>query len=133
VRGKGIGKDEAKDPPGQPETLSGPAREAVLRKLEPADRTAYFSFQYAETKAEKRLEDQEAYRLLKEEGIPTDKGDLGELTDYCLPSFDTWSRQLRNARKALGERKYTPRDGRDAGSHSVVPERGVEFQRGDEQ
>ena len=36
----------------------------------------------------------------------------GELSDYYLPSFDTWSRNLRLARNALQEQKNTSRRGR---------------------
>jgi hypothetical protein len=104
-------------------------RESVLRQLQPADRKAYLSFQYVESKAGKRLEDREAYNLLKEEGIPTDKGDLGELADYELPIFATWSKQVRNARKPLDEQKYTCRGGRDAG-RSIVLGRKIEYQKG---
>ena len=78
----------------------------------------------------KRLEDHQAYNWLKENKIDTDKGDAGELADYTLPAFDTWSRQLRNARKVLGEQKYTRRAGRVCrtkhrqGRRNRVPTRG---------
>jgi len=52
-----------------------------------------------------RLQDYEAYKLLKNEGIPTNKDNLGELTDYDLPAQDTWTRQLRNACEAFGDQK----------------------------
>jgi hypothetical protein len=106
-------------PAEQSEIISGTDRETILLQLQPADRKAYLSFQYAESKAGKRLQDQEAYELLNEESIPTDQGDLGELTDYELPTKETWTRQVRNARYALGEQKYTPRAGRSIGG-SVV-------------
>jgi len=112
-QGEGVGA--AGSAPRQSEITSGAAREAVLRQLEPADRKAYFACQYAESKAERQLQDREAYQLLQDEGIPTDKGDLGELEGYVLPSFDTWAKQLRNARKPLGEQKYTQRAGRQTG------------------
>ncbi len=126
---QGEGKGGTDMGPEQPEIASAAAREAVLSNLEAAVRKAYYAFQYAESKAGKRLEDQEAYKLLKDEGIPTDKGDLGELTDYKLPSFDTWSRQVRNARKPLREQKYTRRAGRPTGS-SIVKGDEIENQRG---
>ncbi len=78
----------------------------VLAKLEPATRKAYMSFTYAEAKAERRLQDRDAYDLLEEQGIDVESG---ELTDYELPEFSNWSRYLRKARNATGEQKYTPR------------------------
>jgi hypothetical protein len=70
---------------------------------------AYYAFLYAEAKNEKRLEDIEAYNWLQEHGIDPKTETCGELADYQLPAFDTWSRYLRTARKAVGEQKYTPR------------------------
>lgn len=98
--------------------------------LQPADRKAYLSFVYAESKVGKRLEDYEAHQWLKGHGIDTDKGDVGELTDYTLPAFDTWSRQLRNARGPLGEQKYTRRAERPTG-RSIVSGREIEYQSGE--
>jgi hypothetical protein len=118
--------------PPQPDAPSDIAREAALRQLKPADRKANFSFLYAEGKVSKRLEDHEAHGWLKENGIDTDKGDLGELTNYQLRAFPTWSRQLRNARNALGEQKYTRRAGRTAG-RSIVSGREIEQQRTDDE
>lgn len=107
---------------------SAAAKKAILKQMESAVRKAYWSYQYAVTKVEKKeLEDREAYQLLEDEGIPADKGDLGELKGYELPLFDTWSRQLRNARKALGEQKYTARSGRDTGRSIVSGDR-IEYQ-----
>jgi len=107
-------------------------KRAILARLQPADRKAYLSYQYAETMAGRKLGDREAYDWLGENGIDTDKGDLGELADYELPTdFGTWSRQVRNARKPLSEQKYTKRDGRALGK-SVVSARQIEYQRGDE-
>ena len=99
--------------------------------MEPAVRKAYLAFQYAESKVERALEDREGYDWLKENSIDQDKGDVGELADYTLPAFDTWSRQLREARKALGEQKYTPRTGRAVGA-SIVKGDEIEYQRGDD-
>ena len=90
-----------------------------IRNLRPAARKAYFAFKAAELKAERRLEDQEAFDILKEEGIP--EGDQGELTDYQLPDKETWCRYLRLARRALGEQKYTRRRGRSHGKSIVEP------------
>ena len=87
-------------------------REAVFNQLEPAARKAYLACQYAETMNTRTLQDWGAHEWLKENGIHQDKGDLGELTDYQLPAFETWSRYVRKARKALGEQKYTSPVGR---------------------
>jgi hypothetical protein len=105
--------------------------EAVLRQLEPAVRKAYLAFQYAQTMNGRRLPDPEAYDWLKENGIDSDKGDVGELGDYQLPAFDTWSRQLRFARNLLGEQKYTRRAGRKHGQ-SIAKGNQIEYQKGDE-
>ena len=125
--GEGEEGSGAESTPAQPAIASGANREAVLRELQPAVRKAYLACQYAESKAGKGLEDREAHKLLEDEGIPTDKGDLGELADYELPAFDTWSRQVRAARQPLGEQKYTPRAGRSTG-RSVVSGRRIEYQ-----
>ncbi len=81
--------------------------EFSLEKCTPSERKSYFSFKWAEAKKEQRLQDREAYELLVEEDF-TDPF-TGELVDYKLPTFATWARQLRTARKAANERKYTPR------------------------
>jgi hypothetical protein len=82
-----------------------------LEQCKPSERQAYYSYKLAEARAERRLEDREAYDLLDE--LLADEDSIeqftGELTDYKLPSFGTWSRQLRTARRATNERKYTPR------------------------
>ncbi len=106
-------------------------RREQLQKLTPTVRKAYLAFVYAESKAEKRLDDREAYNLLKEEGIPENAGDLAELEDYELPVFPTWARYLGRARKALGEQKYQRRMGRPHGG-SVVEEGQIERQADDE-
>ena len=114
--------------------LSTVEKKAILDKMEPADRKAYFAFQYAATKLGRMpevLEDREAYEWLKENGIDQGKGDLGELADYKLPSLATWSKQVRNARKPLREQKYTRRAGRPTGS-SIVKDNEIENQRGDD-
>jgi len=80
--------------------------------LPKAVRCAYWSFEAVEKKAGRSLEDREAWDLLNEKGLP----DLPELSAYKLPAFDTWSRYLRDARKARGEQKYSPRAGREGGS-----------------
>jgi hypothetical protein len=126
------GKGAAASTPEQLATVSGGTREAVLRNLKPSVLKAYLAFQYAEKMKERRLEDREAHTWLKENGIDQGKGDFAELVDYKLPSFDTWGRQLRNARGPLGEQKYTRRAGRAIGS-SIVRSDEIEYQRGDEE
>jgi hypothetical protein len=84
--------------------------------LEPAVRKAYLAFQYAETLNGRGLEDREAYDWLSENGIDQGKGNLDELTDYEIPSFETFKRYLGQARKPLGENKYTCRAGRTSRS-----------------
>jgi hypothetical protein len=102
------------------EDASDPVRrEELIQQLEPAVRLAYRTFCYAESKANKRLEDREAYDLFKEEGISDGTGNWGELEDYRLPAFDSWARYLREARKMLNEPKYTRRAGRPFGKSIV--------------
>lgn len=73
----------------------------------PSERKAYYSFKLAEALAEKRLEDREAYEYLTENDCSEQL--TGELEEYSLPAFETWCRQLRVARNAANERKYSPR------------------------
>jgi hypothetical protein len=89
-----------------------PSRADVFRQLRPCVRKAYLSFELAQSKAGSELEDRAAFDWLKENGFPDDAGDTGELVDYELPDFDTWTRYLREAREALGEQKYSRRAGR---------------------
>ncbi len=78
-----------------------------LESIKPSERLAYYSYKLAEAKAVRRLEDREAYDLLSENDLS--EYFVGDLEDYQLPAFGTWARQLRTARKATNERKYTPR------------------------
>jgi hypothetical protein len=94
-------------------------REAKTAALNPAERKAYFAFELAQQKAGRQLADREAYDDLKEHGLLSGSGDLGELTDYVVPAFDTWSRYLRGARNALGKQKYTRRASRPRGGSIV--------------
>jgi hypothetical protein len=110
-------------------TKTDGGRDELIHGMKRSVRLAYLTFTYAESKAEKRLEDAEAYALLKEKGIPGDAGECGELTGYSLPPFVTWARQLREARKALGEQKYTRRSGRTLGK-GIVKADCVENQQG---
>jgi hypothetical protein len=95
-------------------------REELIRQMEHAVRLAYLAFSYAESKAGKRLEDREAYDLIKDEGIPEGAGDRGELAEYRLPAFGSWTRYLREARNVLNEQKYTRRAGRPVGKSIVT-------------
>jgi hypothetical protein len=118
----GVGEKAAKQPAGEgigdnSEPTVGAAK---LESLDPADRKAYLAFQAIESKEGRRLKDREAFDLLKEHGLPDEARDSGELTDYELPfGFDTWARQLRFARRELGEQKNTRRAGRVAGKSIV--------------
>lgn len=107
--------------------LTGEARKKAWNGLRPCDRQAYLAFQYAEQLAERQLQDHEAHEWLNENGIDTDKGELGELADYGLPSFETFAKYLRTARNALNEQKYSRRAGRTGGG-SVVRGDEIEFQ-----
>jgi hypothetical protein len=105
-------------------------REAILRSLEPAELKAYYAYAYAEM----NLGDttvRQAYDWLSDNGLPDEKDSpelAEELAGYKLPSFDTWSRQLRSATKALGEQRYTRRAGRSSGG-SVIPGSALDSQR----
>ena len=52
------------------EEVSGSSRDALIQTMMRSVRVAYLAFAYAESKAGKKLQDQEAYGLLGEEGIP---------------------------------------------------------------
>lgn len=101
---------QAPDPDGKKE----PAE--ILKSLQPALRRAYLSYQLAETMEGNRLIDSAAYELLKEFDFSTETQNLEDLGEYALPDYETWTRQLRFARKALGEQKYTPRAGNRPGA-----------------
>ena len=89
-----------------------PNKYDIIEKLDKRVRLAYYSFQYAEAKKGRRLQDTVAWEYLDEYGIE-DTEAARELRDYDLPAFDTWSRYLREARNALSEQKYTPRTRRN--------------------
>jgi len=120
-KGEGNGGDGST--PRHPATTSGDVQETLLQRMEPADRKAYYTYAYAESKLGDTT-DRQAYQWLSDNGLP-DESDSIELAkalaDYVLPTFATWSKQLRNARKTLGKQKHTRRAGRHSGSASVVP------------
>jgi hypothetical protein len=124
------GQDALPRQEGNGEDFHSPSKEELVRNMERSVRLAYLAFCYAESKAGNRLEDREAYDLLKEEGIPANRGGRGDLEDYDLPSFDTWTRYLRDARKLLGEQKYTRRAGRSTGK-SIAQADQIEYLKDD--
>ncbi|EMI54683.1 hypothetical protein [Rhodopirellula sallentina] len=80
----------------------------ALDECKPCERKAYYSFLLAEAMSSSRLEDREAWEKLRENDWS--EYFTNELVDYQVPSnYATWSRQLRAARKATGEQKYTRR------------------------
>ncbi len=98
---------KSEDPIGTSNTRETQNSAQSLESIKPSERQAYYSYKLAEAKAERRLEDQQAYDFLAENDLSEHFG--GDLVDYQLPAFATWARQLRTARKATNERKYTPR------------------------
>jgi hypothetical protein len=92
------------------EASTSPTKQAdAISGLSLAVGNAYASFVAAERKAGRKLKDHEAYKLLKDDGMPD------ELDDYILPTFATWQRNLRRARNSLGEQKHTRRARRATG------------------
>jgi hypothetical protein len=84
-----------------------------IDELEPAVQKAYVLFELIQQKAERRLEDPQAYKLVKEE-LPDEF--LALYPDYKLPTEETWKRYLGDARRLLDEHKYTRRAGRSGRS-----------------
>jgi hypothetical protein len=124
------GNGGAGSTPEQWATASGATREATRLKLEPADQKAYYTYSYAESKLGTTT-DQQAHKWLSDNGLPDEKDspELAKaLAGYRLPSFPTWSKQVRNARRALGEQKHTRRTGRSPGG-SVLPASELDSQR----
>ena len=99
---------------------SAPYEEEYREKLKlctPAEATAFLQFGVAEQRLAGRSAgdrskppgDREAFDWLREHG--------GTPAGHPLPArFDTWARNLRGARKKLGEQKNKPRRGRTGGS-----------------
>ena len=126
--GTGGGASVSAPPPEDPA-----AQKQAVRQLEPADRKAYFTRSYAESKLGTTT-DRQAYEWLSDNGLP-DERDSPELASalagYKLPTFATWSKQVRNARHALNKPKYTRRAGRPRG-RSIASDREIERQSGDD-
>ena len=102
-----------------------------MRQLEPADRKAYFTWSYAKSKLGTTT-DPQAYRYLQDNGLPDERDSpelASELAGYKLPTFATWSRQTRNARKELNKPKHARRAGRPIG-RSIARGRDIEHERG---
>jgi hypothetical protein len=79
--------------------------------------------------------DRQAHQWLSDNGLPDERDSpelARELASYKLPTLATWSKQLRNARRALNEQKHTRRAGRATGS-SVVKGDELEHQRAGDQ
>ncbi|HVA50199.1 MAG TPA: hypothetical protein VNH11_27820 [Pirellulales bacterium] len=94
---------------------AGKSRAEILKSLSLCIRQAYFAFEFAQTMSGDKLEDREAYDYLHENGLHDNAGDLGELSDYELPVFETWRRYISEARRPLGEQKYSRRANRPKG------------------
>jgi len=79
-----------------------------------------------------RVTDKDAYGWLEQNGFPDEKDSpqlAAEFAGYRLPAFDTWSRQVRNARNVLNGQKHRSRTAREAG-RSIARGRDIERQRG---
>jgi len=127
-QGEGAGADPHGDRPPTPGgTDAEPTGEQAPRdrfdKLPRARRLAYFAFLYVAQKTETppdRLTDREAFDWLRENGIDEPDEIAGELADYCLPDrLDTFTGYCTQARRALGETKYSTRRDRPTGSSIV--------------
>lgn len=125
-QGEGDGGDGATTPPAA----------KTEADLQPADRKAYYAYSWAEGRlleaGATRVTDREAYDWLQENGLPDEKDSLQlatEFAGYRLPAFDTWNKQVRNARKVLGDQKHQKRAGRAAG-RSIARGRAIERQHG---
>jgi len=96
-----------------------------LATIRAADKKAYFTYAYAETNLG-HVTDKRAYEWLKDNGLPDEVQSpelANELAGYELPAFPTWAKQVRNARKVLGEQKYEKRADKKPG-RSIVSGRG---------
>ena len=94
-------------------------REEKIRILWPSIRNAYLAFEFAVSKAGRILTDREAHDILKEEGVR--RNGSGELIDYDLPCYATFTSYCTKARIELGEQKHTKRRGRSHHNSIVRP------------
>lgn len=94
---------------------------------------AYLAFKYAEARLGRRLRDREAWEYLHEYGIDEEKGDAGELVDWKLPRFGTFTRYVSAARTYFGEQKHKPRKAKAPPTgRSIVKAAEIENQHRDE-
>lgn len=90
-----------------------PPSEAMSGDMPRRATLAYSSFQVAETRMDTPPEtDLEAYDWLQEHP--------DAIENYILPSYETWSRNLRTARNKIQKQKNKPRSGRSGGSSVVT-------------
>jgi len=83
-------------------------KQTKVASLPPRVRLAYLAAQYAELKKECKLSDPDAWQYLKENGIEG----AGELDNYKLPPQGTFADYMTEARRAMGEKRKSPRGGR---------------------
>jgi hypothetical protein len=117
LRQQGVSENQKE----HPSDLGTAAIDAGAAKSPPAHRQALLSYRYAEVRSEKSLMDREAYRWFKENGYDADMdmtGDFAALTQYELPSEETWKTYVSRERKRCGTSKNRPRAGRT--SRSIV-------------
>ena len=108
---------------------SDKTREELLAELKPADQKAYYAYAYAEMNLG-RTTDPQAHQWLTDNGLPEERDSpelARELAGYKLPTLATWSKQVRNARKVLGEQKRSQRAGRVTG-RSIIQGRELDHQ-----
>ena len=91
-------------------------KSTTVDELRRGEKKALYAYNVAEQRNDRELTDIEAHRWLKEHIAASDHGDE---SDYNLPSFDTWSRYLRQARRKLGQSKYHRQADRTSG-RSIV-------------
>lgn len=134
-REQGEGNGGAGSAPGQQAATPEEKRETILGKQPRRVQKAYAAFEHAAKRLERKLEDlpdREAYDWLKRNGIDSEKDDSGELADYKLPAYPTFTRYCTAARGPLDERKHNSRAGRKTG-RSIVRERETEHRRRDDE
>lgn len=107
-----------------PNGIAQPSDHAkTLSTIPASQRFALLMFQAAEIFSERKLTDREAYDLISE-GMVDGKeiSSDGVPEDYDLPSFETWGRYVRAARKVLDLKKYEKRDRRARGRSIAKPD-----------